>query len=945
MDALALLSVRTRAAFLAALFAIDFLAATDMQAADQPVIVPAWQRFRASHLEPVEAGRLLISELNCQSCHGELSGQSVSPREAPILTHIAQRTSIDYIRRFIKNPQAEKPGTAMPENAVLKSDPTTVDAIAAFLSTGSSWRPVAVGVDAVRRGEVLFHTVGCAACHVDRRSDSEIEAVRKGQPKSDRPVDEDDADAEDSNSRSKPYLRPDFLMPLGKLEQKYTLPDLISFLRDPHAVRPSGRMPSLNLSIEETRDVASFLLKDVDAEPNLHFSVYEGDWQQLPEFSKLTPKESGKTTDFSVGVTTSKDVFALRFDGYLHLPADGQYQFSLSSDDGSRLLIDGNIVVDNDGVHAGGFRDQEYSLSKGVHEVVVEYFESYGGEELAVEIEGSEVHRQPLAGLMSLTRDPPAVGPDRAAVPVKLIEQGRIAFAQLGCADCHRHGDGDRKLASTVKAPQFAAMKPIGGCLAEQPSAAVPQFSLSSLQRADISAAIDASQQPTTQVADTRRDIHRTMLTLNCYACHTRDAIGGISEPMNHVFTGSIPEMGDEGRVPPNLDGVGDKLNEVWLRTILNEGAKDRPYMATRMPKFGSDHAGVLIPRLVEADRQPPADIVTISEPEHRIKADARLMVGDQSLSCIKCHIFDAFAATGIQSLDLTTMTRRLRHDWFHRYMFDPQKYRPGTRMPAAWPRGRSVVPHILGGDSAVQIEAIWMYLSDGKQAKVPSGLQREAIELTPTDRPIVYRNFIEGLSPRGIAVGFPEKAHFAWDAEHMTPRLIWHGAFIDASLHWSGRGAGNQSPLGDHIMTLPSGPPLAVLSSLDQPWPDANPREHGFRFRGYSLSKHGTPTFRYTWDDAEVTDTITPIAASPDAGLQRVLTVRSTNNRSGVFVRVASGKSLESDEGAFVVDGVRFTFPDVEAVVRTIEDRRELLVPVAVSTDGVATIRYSMIW
>jgi len=173
--------------------------------------------------------------------------------------------------------------------------------------------------------------------------------------------------------------------------------------------------------------------------------------------------------------------------------------------------------------------------------------------------------------------------------------------------------------------------------------------------------------------------------------------------------------------------------------------------------------------------------------------------------------------------------------------------------MPAAWPRGRSVVPHILGGDSAVQIEAIWTYLSDGRQAKVPSGVQREAIELQPTDRPIIYRNFIEGLSPRGIATGFPEKVHFAWDAEQMPPRLIWHGAFIDASLHWSGRGAGNQSPLGDHIMTLPSGPPLAVLSSLDQPWPDVNPREHGFRFRGYSLNKVGTPTFRYTWNNGDV--------------------------------------------------------------------------------------------
>ena len=105
-------------------------------------------------------------------------------------------------------------------------------------------------------------------------------------------------------------------------------------------------------------------------------------------------------------------------------------------------------------------------------------------------------------------------------------------------------------------------------------------------------------------------------------------------------------------------------------------------------------------------------------EADHRIKADARLMVGDQALSCIKCHTFDKYAATGIQSLDMTTMTRRLRRDWFHRYLLDPQKYRPGTRMPAAWPNGRSVVPEILNGDASVQIEAIWQYLLDGNRAK-----------------------------------------------------------------------------------------------------------------------------------------------------------------------------------------------------------------------------------
>ena len=46
------------------------------------------------------------------------------------------------------------------------------------------------------------------------------------------------------------------------------------------------------------------------------------------------------------------DQFALRFEGALSIDAEGEYTFWLKSDDGSRLTIDGKVVVDNDGIHA-----------------------------------------------------------------------------------------------------------------------------------------------------------------------------------------------------------------------------------------------------------------------------------------------------------------------------------------------------------------------------------------------------------------------------------------------------------------------------------------------------------------------------------------------------------------------------------------------------------------
>lgn len=908
--------------FLAVCSLIGFAFTVAVAADPAETLVPAYARLRSEHLGVPEAGRLLISEMNCQSCHGPFPGLVVAPRQAPILTAASTRLNPEHIRRFLANPQQVKPGTAMPRVAAAADSAEVLDALTAFLSAGGGWRPQAISADAIRRGEDVFHRVGCAACHGDQRSDETITALRRGLA----PPNPDDED-EPATPATPAVLRPDFLMPLGPLHEKYNLSGLIAFLREPHTVRPSSRMPSLNLTVEEARDVASYLLREVKVEGSIQYEYFEGSWNTLPDFSKLKAVSSGTTTDFAAGPAARDNDFALRFSGYLQIATAGEYRIHSVSDDGSRVLINDEVAVDNDGIHPPVGRDGTIRLAAGSHTVVVEYFEQGGGEELRVEIEGPGVPRQPLAGSVTLTREPSKTPEKTTPAPSpELIAKGRLLFAQHGCAACHQHGDGDQRVASAIQPPAFEKLNPNAGCLAENPSTNSPRFALSSRQRGDIQAAIaesrSAAPSPTTPAAE----IRSVMLSLNCFACHSRDALGGPSEPLNHVFTGTIPEMGDEGRVPPPLSGAGDKLNDNWLKRILTEGGKDRPYMHTRMPAFGAQHADTLLPRIAQTDRLETVPEVAFNEADHRVKADARTLVGDQALSCIKCHRFDNLAATGLQSLDMTTMTSRLRRDWFHRYLLDPQKYRPGTRMPAAWPGGNSIIPHVLDGNAPRQIEAIWKYLLDGKRAKVPSGLERQSIVLTPVDRPLIYRNFIEGLSPRGIAVGFPEKVHFAWDAEHMTPRLIWHGAFIDAAKHWVDRGPGFQSPLGDHVLPLPQGPPIAALTSLDESWPSENPRDLGFHFRGYKLNPAGLPAFRADWKDLQITDTLEPLPHKPDFGLKRTLEVRSETPLKQLWIRVATGQVTEEQSG-FVCDGVQYTVQGGLAVVRQSGGRSELLV------------------
>src|SRR5262249_47828320 len=167
------------------------------------------------------------------------------------------------------------------------------------------------------------------------------------------------------------------------------------------------------------------------------------------------------------------------------------------------------------------------------------------------------------------------------------------------------------------------------------------------------------------------------------------------------------------GRIPPPLTGVGAKLTTAFFKHILANGAHDRPYMLTRMPKFGEANVGHLVEAFQSIDKLEPVAAVKFAEAPAKIKAEGRHMVGGNSLGCIKCHTWAGNKAEGVQGIDMTVLAQRLQRDWFHRYLLDPSKFRPGTRMPAAWYGGVTPLPKILDGDSPKQIEAIWLFLSD----------------------------------------------------------------------------------------------------------------------------------------------------------------------------------------------------------------------------------------
>ena len=87
---------------------------------------------------------------------------------------------------------------------------------------------------------------------------------------------------------------------------------------------------------------------------------------------------------FSISDDPKKEHSARLYTGFVSVPEDESYKFALRSDDGSRLWIDGQLVIDNDGLHSPMEKLGVAPLGKGWHHIRVEWFNASGGADLLV---------------------------------------------------------------------------------------------------------------------------------------------------------------------------------------------------------------------------------------------------------------------------------------------------------------------------------------------------------------------------------------------------------------------------------------------------------------------------------------------------------------------------------------------------------------------------------
>ena len=106
------------------------------------------------------------------------------------------------------------------------------------------------------------------------------------------------------------------------------------------------------------------------------------EWTKIPDDRNALVVDTWGTTAAVALPKNPGEHVALRYQGFLDVGDDELYRFALSSDDGSKLWIGGQLVVDNDGLHGSIEKRGAIALGAGLHAIEVVWFNATGGAEL-----------------------------------------------------------------------------------------------------------------------------------------------------------------------------------------------------------------------------------------------------------------------------------------------------------------------------------------------------------------------------------------------------------------------------------------------------------------------------------------------------------------------------------------------------------------------------------
>lgn len=181
--------------------------------------------------------------------------------------------------------------------------------------------------------------------------------------------------------------------PLNYFKIRYTVDGSLPNAKSPMMDKPVKINRDLNLNIAlfnpagRRGDVSKLNFqgqqyrvdqKVTNIKNGLNCSLYIGNFSLTAEM-KAKPDSVFFVSKIEIPQAVATTTFGLKFNGYIEVPQTGIYSFYLNSDDGSVLLLDGEKVVDNDGLHPPKEKGAEIALVRGLHVLDLNFINGAGG--------------------------------------------------------------------------------------------------------------------------------------------------------------------------------------------------------------------------------------------------------------------------------------------------------------------------------------------------------------------------------------------------------------------------------------------------------------------------------------------------------------------------------------------------------------------------------------
>jgi cytochrome c2 len=315
-------------------------------------------------------------------------------------------------------------------------------------------------------------------------------------------------------------------------------------------------------------------------------------------------------------------------------------------------------------------------------------------------------------------------------VPTGDMAKGAQLLTTVGCLQCHAGVPG-----TAAPLQKLAGKESSSGCLGDtaEKRGNAPDYQFGKEQRVALQTFLKKAPKEGVQTVENDSALEfakRAVTDLRCVACHQLDArqsvwssvteeanmIGGLKAPKRD------PKKPEHAHLPipttsiPNLTWLGEKLQPSWSAKMIagQLSEKTRPYVFGRMPAFPA-YAEQLAKGLSHwhGFSEKPAAFGSASSD---LAATGHVLLGDQGgFACTVCHAVGKNPATApfeAPALNLALVSQRLRLSYYDRWLLNPQRVDPDTKMPRySDGQVKTQLKQVLEGDGVKQFDAIRQYL------------------------------------------------------------------------------------------------------------------------------------------------------------------------------------------------------------------------------------------